>query len=76
MDSQIKRLKQKKTIKKRKNNLHFYNYLRQINKFIYANINMHIHDLPDEPYRDMYDDGITAQIAANTIIHQYREFLY
>jgi hypothetical protein len=45
-----------------------------VDKIVYKHISIHLDDLPDEPYRNHYDAGITPNVMASMMIDSY-EFI-
>jgi hypothetical protein len=41
--------------------MNFTKWLATVNALLFAEIRLQIPDLPDEPFRDYYDDGLEAQ---------------
>ena len=41
--------------------MNFNKWLATVNALLFAEIRLQIPDLPDEPFRDYYDDGLEAQ---------------
>ena len=40
--------------------MNFETYMTTINSLLLLNYNMEVQDLPDEPFMDYYDDGLTC----------------
>jgi len=46
----------------------FTTYMAKIDAIVGAKVGLSIHDLPDLPFRDFYDDGVPpARVAARAI---------
>ena len=41
--------------------MNFNKWLATVNALLFADIRLQIPDLPDEPFRDYYDDGLEPQ---------------
>jgi len=50
------------------NNDPFFDWIDEIDNIVLKNISMDLLDCPDEPYRDMFEDGETSQKVAVKII--------
>lgn len=46
----------------------FAAWMRQVNAAVFAKAFVHADDLPDQPYRDWYDDDLSPEEAATTAL--------
>jgi len=53
----------------------FRDWLLQVNKIVFNKINIELQDLPDELYRDIFDNGYSATYMSGIIIDHYHELL-
>jgi hypothetical protein len=51
----------------------FDTWMKLVDEAVYARINCSVHDLPDCPFRDWYDDGLRALAAARKAIRYARD---
>lgn len=52
------------------NDTDFYRWMRQVDAILMETVGMCSMDLPDIPYRDMFDDKRTAKAAAKRAIRE------
>jgi hypothetical protein len=51
----------------------FDKWMKLVDEAVYARIGCSVHDLPDMPYRDWYDEGLRALAAARKAIRAARD---
>lgn len=56
--------------------LSFQEWMRKVNICVAQRIGLSAEDLPDQPYRDWYDSGMTPQDAAEDVLRNEAEFLF
>jgi len=49
-------------------------WMDEIEDYVYSKLELYLLDLPDEPYRMDYDDGITASTIAKRIVSDYMSY--
>ena len=51
----------------------FVFWINRIENYVFATINQHLLDLPDEDYMANYENGTSSQDIANIVINNYRQ---
>ena len=55
--------------------MNFNKWLATVNALLFAEIRLQIPDLPDEPFRDYYDDGLEAREVVAIMIDRNSVFV-
>lgn len=53
----------------------FNNWMKDVNELVTNETNYCLLDLPDERYRDYFDEGFTPEKMTNTVTHNLKEFI-
>ncbi len=52
---------------------YFCEWINHVEKKVFNNIKLNLLSLPDQPYRDFYDEKLSPDSAANIIINEWRQ---